>query len=326
MVVLLVSIALAMSLALGAPTPIPTSSANSKLPTTAPGLTREEGVFLVTAADDGSRAVYFIAQNTRHSIGSSDLQFEQQLNPLWPVRSVSRDQVLAFAEAAPIGGAKTGLLKAEVVASDSEEDSATPAAEAPAAAIEDVPAVVAEDVPAAAPKPVASLPVASGPAASAMPHASQEKPAALSVPAASTSADLQPITSSPTVYVLQRGDNLTHISTRFGTTIGAILEVNGIADANRIFVGETLVIPSRSQTPDVVESPAAPAPIATDLQDSLADAPANDDLASSYTVKRGDSALTIARQFGVDVDDLLATNAVANRNRVYIGQVLTIPS
>src|SRR5205085_5587777 len=114
LVVLLVSIALAVSLALGASGATPTfaqaSMPTSQLPATVPGLSRDEGVFLITAADDGSRAAYFIAQNTRHSIAAGDLQLEQQLNPLWPVRSASRDQVLSFPEAAPIGSAHTGLI------------------------------------------------------------------------------------------------------------------------------------------------------------------------------------------------------------------------
>ena len=74
-----------------------------ELPATVPGLTREEGVFMITTADDGSRAVYFIAQGKRHSILSSNLQIEQQLNPLWLVWTTGRDQVLAIPEGAPVG-------------------------------------------------------------------------------------------------------------------------------------------------------------------------------------------------------------------------------
>ena len=127
-VVLLVSIALAVSLALGATPTLAQSAAPSQLPATQPGLTRDEGVFLVTAADDGSRAAYFIAQNTRHSIAAGDLQIEQQLNPLRPVRAASRDEVLAFAEAAPIGKAKTGLITVPV---EPTEDVASPAVDEP---------------------------------------------------------------------------------------------------------------------------------------------------------------------------------------------------
>src|SRR5439155_16167446 len=148
-VVLLVSIALAVSLALGATPTLAQSAAPSQLPATRPGLTRDEGVFLITAADDGSRAAYFIAQNTRHSIAAGDLQLEQQLNPLWPVRAASRDEVLAFAEAAPIGKAKMGLITAPVEPAQEDAspavDEPSPVAEAPSTAAEEVPvSVVAE--------------------------------------------------------------------------------------------------------------------------------------------------------------------------------------
>jgi LysM repeat protein len=46
----------------------------------------------------------------------------------------------------------------------------------------------------------------------------------------------------------------------------------------------------------------------------------------TYLVKRGDSAIGIARQLGVDVEVLLAANGVTNRNRIYAGQVLTVPA
>jgi LysM domain len=48
--------------------------------------------------------------------------------------------------------------------------------------------------------------------------------------------------------------------------------------------------------------------------------------APTYTVVRGDSAFLIARRFGVDQSALLAANGISNPNRVYVGQVLTIPN
>jgi LysM repeat protein len=329
MVVLLVSIALAVSLTLGAATPIFAQSASmSQLPATVPGLTRDEGVFLITAADDGSRAAYFIAQNTRHSIVAGDLQLEQQLNPLWPVRSASRDEVLLFPEAAPIGRARTGLITIAIETVEAEE-MASPEAEAPSTVADEAPSPVAEAPSPAveAESPVAEDvpgPVANVPASSPMPHATLQ-PINLQPAAAQGSLDLLPAPSEPTVYVLQSGDNLTRLSARFGTTIQAILAANSIANPSRIFVGQSLVIPSSAPKPDVVESPTAPAPIANEVQEPVADAPTDGDVATTYTVKPGDSAIIIARNFGVNVDDLLATNAVVNRNRVYVGQVLRIP-
>ena len=102
---LLGALALAISAGLGTPTPVPAEPPRSLLPATQPGRSAAEGVFFITATDDGSQVVYFIAQNTRHSTLPDDLHREQQINPLWPVRVVDRDVVLAFSEAAAVGRA-----------------------------------------------------------------------------------------------------------------------------------------------------------------------------------------------------------------------------
>jgi LysM repeat protein len=343
-VVLLVNIALAVSLALAAAPAFAQSAPASRLPATQPGLTRDEGVFLITAADDGSRAAYFIAQNTRHSIASSDLQLEQQLNPLWPVRSVSREEVLAFPEAAPIGPAKTGLITAPVEPTEDATaamDEPSPAAnEAPSPVAEEAPSPAAEEAPspaaeepspvvAAAPAPVVEdmpAPMANMPSSSPMPHAPlvAPKPADLQPLTPQAPTDLQPTNDEPTTYVVQTGDNLTRLSARFGTTIPAILSANKIASPNLVFVGQSLIIPAAAPKPDVVESPTTPAPTADAAPENVADAP-NAEVAATYTVKAGDSAITIARQLGVNVDELLTANGVVNRNRVYVGQVLMVP-
>jgi len=47
-------------------------------------------------------------------------------------------------------------------------------------------------------------------------------------------------------YQVKAGDTLSRIASMFGTTIAAIAKGNGIADANKISVGQELII----QTPD----------------------------------------------------------------------------
>jgi hypothetical protein len=91
------------------------------LPPTVPGAAPHEGIFMLTAADDGGRAIYFVAHNTRHSISAADFEQEQQVNPLWPVRTVSREEALSLTEAAPIGGARTSLIGAPVVVEPSTD-------------------------------------------------------------------------------------------------------------------------------------------------------------------------------------------------------------
>jgi LysM repeat protein len=235
----------------------------TRLPVTQPGLGRDEGVFLITSADDGSRVVFFVAQNARHAILEADLQFETQLNPLWPTRTVTREEALAYPEGAPVGAARTGLLaEAPAEAPVVEAEPAAVTAEVPAEVIAEAPAEVVAEAPA--------------------------------------------------------GDNLTHIARDHGTTVQAILEANGISNPNRIYAGQPLVIPG--------SAPAAPVIVAEVPAEAVVPETAADGESMTYTVKRGDSAIGIARELGVDVDELLAANGVSNRNRIYAGQVLTVPA
>jgi len=47
----------------------------------------------------------------------------------------------------------------------------------------------------------------------------------------------------PTYYVVQPGDTLSGIAWRYGTTVWAIANANGIWNVNLIYVGQRLVIP-----------------------------------------------------------------------------------
>ena len=49
--------------------------------------------------------------------------------------------------------------------------------------------------------------------------------------------------SSVLVYRVVRGDTLSGIALRFGTTVQALARANHIANPNLIDVGQTLVIP-----------------------------------------------------------------------------------
>lgn len=52
--------------------------------------------------------------------------------------------------------------------------------------------------------------------------------------------------SSGGFHVVRRGENLSMIARRYGTSISAIVKANGIRNANRIYVGQRLRIPGKS--------------------------------------------------------------------------------
>ena len=50
-------------------------------------------------------------------------------------------------------------------------------------------------------------------------------------------------TPSGKTYTVQSGDTLSDIAKKFGTTVNAIAQLNGIRDVNKIYVGQVLRIP-----------------------------------------------------------------------------------
>lgn len=65
---------------------------------------------------------------------------------------------------------------------------------------------------------------------------------ALFVPAAAASSLNGAGSGCRTYYTVRRGDTLTGIAYRFGTTVAALQQCNGIWNADRIYAGQTLCI------------------------------------------------------------------------------------
>jgi LysM repeat protein len=125
-----------------------------------------------------------------------------------------------------------------------------------------------------------------------------------------------PVTPTPTVvptlgptfeYVVQQGDSLTIIATRFGTTWQVLAQINGLSPTGTLYPGQHLLVPG-SITP-------TPAPTAT---------PSGPEVVW-YVVQPGDTLSTIASRFGVTWQELAAANALNASSVIYPGQRLRIP-
>ncbi len=103
-------------------------------------------------------------------------------------------------------------------------------------------------------------------------------------------------------YVVARGDTLSAIAGRFGTTVQTLVQANSLASADRIFVGQRLVIPGGGSTPT---SPSG--------------------TTGYYVVQRGDTVSSIAVRHGVTAWAIVQANHLANPNFIYVGQRLVIP-
>jgi LysM repeat protein len=130
-------------------------------------------------------------------------------------------------------------------------------------------------------------------------------------------------------YVVQPGDSLIAIAQRYSTSINALAQLNGIANPNRIFVGQRLIVPASGTGGPVVvpTSPAGPVIVitvpviitATPIAGNPAPRP------NSYLVQRGDTLYYIATRFGVSMIELARVNNITNYNLVFAGSTLVIP-
>ena len=112
------------------------------------------------------------------------------------------------------------------------------------------------------------------------------------------------ITGPSTTYTVVSGDSLWSIANRFGVTVQALRDANNLT-SDVLSVGQVLTIPGVSGEEDNGED-----------EDNGA--------VFYYTVERGDSLWSIARRFGVTVQEIRDANNLTT-DTLSVGQSLIIP-
>ena len=129
------------------------------------------------------------------------------------------------------------------------------------------------------------------------------------------------LNQSTTNYAVIRGDTLSSIAKEYDTTVREIKAVNGkVSDLIR--VGEILILPVSGTTPSVTADTVSTTSVEIEDSDNALAAPG----VLTYTVKAGDFPSTIARQYGMTVEELLSTNGVTDPRKLQIGKVLKVGS
>lgn len=138
----------------------------------------------------------------------------------------------------------------------------------------------------------------------------------LLVPETRSSEDAGPheIEQSGKDITVQKGDTLSAIAARHGTTVQAIKSLNNLS-RDTILVGQKLVVPGSGAAP-------APAP-ASSVRSSTPLTQVSG--LNTYTVKAGDTPSGIARQAGISSKELMAANNITDPRKLYVGQQLVIP-
>ncbi|GAB4467491.1 MAG: hypothetical protein Kow00124_00450 [Anaerolineae bacterium] len=101
-----------------------------------------------------------------------------------------------------------------------------------------------------------------------------------------------------TFHVVAWGETLAKIAARYNVTVQAIMAANSISNPDRIYAGQTLIIPG-----------AGGLPITGDY----------------YVVQRGDTLSQIAQRYGLSTQLLAAVNGLVNPSRIEVGQQILLP-
>jgi LysM repeat protein len=155
--------------------------------------------------------------------------------------------------------------------------------------------VVVAAAPAAEAVPAGTTGIGPAPAAPiATPASVPATPAAVRAPAAART------------HTVVRGENLTVIAQRYGIRLNALVEANPGLSPRRLMPGVSLRIPAPPS-----DDPTPPAQ-RTDVQ--------------THQIKSGESFWTIARAYGVSLNDLMGANPEINPRRIRPGQTIRVPA
>ena len=100
-------------------------------------------------------------------------------------------------------------------------------------------------------------------------------------------------------HTVRSGETLSEIAARYGVSVAALADANGIIDADRILGGQTLELP--------VGGPSPEAP-------------------PTHEVAPGETLSEIAARYGITVVALVEANGIADVHRIRAGNPLALPS
>jgi len=128
-------------------------------------------------------------------------------------------------------------------------------------------------------------------------------------PGQPAAAKIETVQATNEIYKVKRGDNLFKIATQFDIELSVIKEANNLT-SNKLYPGMTLKIPTTGSSP-------APAVKSKTKNTKELDT-------KVYTIRRGDTLWKIARQHGVNLNDLARWNNISTRSRLIPGDKLKI--
>ncbi len=120
-------------------------------------------------------------------------------------------------------------------------------------------------------------------------------------------------------YTVRAGDTLSGIAMKYGTSMYAIMQANGITDPNHIYVGQRLTIPAGSGG---MGGGSMGGSMGGDMSGDMGKVQCR----TYHTVAHGETGSEIALMYGVSTYSLAQANDLPDVNNVWGGQKLCIPA
>lgn len=156
----------------------------------------------------------------------------------------------------------------------------------------------------------------------ATPESTLDAPAA---PAVEPTLTVEPTpTVDTSVHIVEQGDVLGRIAARYGVTLAALRDANGLSDTSVLRVGDRLVIPSPAASASV-GTQAEPTATVPEQTPTATPAPAAASGPLLHVVAAGDTLGGIAVRYQVDSAVIADENGISLNAVLSIGQNLIIP-
>ena len=114
------------------------------------------------------------------------------------------------------------------------------------------------------------------------------------------------ISNSFIMYQVKRGDTLSAIARKYGTTVNKLVELNNIKNPNLIYINQILKIYNNLSNNTILGEHSCGKIL--------------------YKIKYGDTLSFLALRFNTSVSDIAKINNIKNVNLIYAGNVIQIPA
>jgi len=128
--------------------------------------------------------------------------------------------------------------------------------------------------------------------------------------------------SSWHTHELGRGETLTSVAKKYGTSVATLRRANGLGSRSRVGAGDILMVPTSRQAEPTLVASAGPTPVRA-VADNNSRAKKKVHV-RTHKVRKGETLSSIARQYGTSIEQLRSLNRIKG-SALAVGRTLQIP-